>query len=97
MDNRPKLPFGKEKTEDWNKTSLTERWYRAVNTWCEMECQPDYDEDIVVSDQIVHWWYSPSKHHFTPFFPFAYFERSRPLLGVKDWIYMGMSVNGFID
>jgi len=96
MDYRPKVdtPFRKETPADWVNLGLTTRWFRTVNTWFYMECQPDYEEEIVVSEGIVYWWYSPSKQHFTPFFPF---EHKRPLLGVKDWIYMGNSVNGDIN
>lgn len=99
MDHRPEgseidNPFRKETPADWDTLSLTTKWLRTVNTWCCMENQPDYTEEIVVSDQKVYWWYSPSKKHFTPFFPF---EHTRPLLGVKDWIYIGTSVNGTIN
>ena len=85
--------FHKETPAEWGSLGLATRWLRTVNTWCYMESQPDYEEDIVVSEKTIYWWYSPSKQHFTPFFPFEYI---RPLLGVKDWIYIGKSVNGVI-
>lgn len=79
--------------EDWKKLSLSTRWFRTVNTWCYMECQPEYNEETVVSEGIAYWWYSPSKQHITPFYPY---EHKRPLLGVEDWIYLGKSVKGEI-
>jgi len=79
--------------DDWKYLSLSSRWYRTVNTWCFMECQPGYEEETVVTQGIAYWWYSPSKQHFTPFFPY---EHKRPLLGVEDWIYLGKSVKGEI-